>query len=135
MLPSDIKISKELTRVKKKKKGRFYFIRIKESVYLLFIDRILLIGDLKILKFMHSHGKKLLNVLLFLKFRLDEIVSWPTVVVGDPKAAFLIAITPKFSRGCYSFLWIASLTLDQYVIMLIVKQRGIQYHFLSQADL
>ena len=35
-------------------------------------------------------------------------------------------------RGeCYSFLWIAALTLDLYLIMLSVKQEGIKYHFLS----
>ena len=31
----------------------------------------------------------------------------------------------------YSLPWIASLTLDRYLIMLNVKQRGIKYYFLS----
>ena len=52
-----------------------------------------------------------------------------TVVDGDLKAPFLIATTPKCSGGRYSFLWIASLTLDLYFIMLSVKQGGIKFHF------
>ena len=47
-------------------------------------------------------------------------ISWPTIVEGDPKAPFSIARTPRCRRGCYSFPWIASLTLDPWVIMLSV---------------
>ena len=59
------------------------------------------------------------------------IVSWPTVVEGDPKAPFSIATIPKCKGGRNSFHWIPPLTLDQYLIMLNVKQRSIAYHFLS----
>ena len=58
-------------------------------------------------------------------------VSWLTVVENDLKAPFSIVTTPRCRRGRYSFPWIAFLTLDQYLIMLSVKQGGIKYHFLS----
>ena len=56
---------------------------------------------------------------------------WLTVVEGDPKAPFSIATTLRCRGGHYSFLWIAPLTLNLYIIMLRVKQGGIKYHFLS----
>ena len=56
-------------------------------------------------------------------------ISWPTVVEGDP---FSIATTPRCREKRNSFLWIAQLFLDPYLIMLSVKQGGInKYHFLS----
>ena len=54
-----------------------------------------------------------------------------TVVVGDPKAHFSIDTAARCKGGRYSFPWIAPLTLDPYLIMLSVKQRGIKYHFYS----
>ena len=59
------------------------------------------------------------------------IVKLVTLVEGDPKAPFSIATTSRCRGGCYSFLWIALLYLDPYLIMLSVKQGGIKYHFLS----
>ena len=56
--------------------------------------------------------------------------SWPTIVEGDLKAPFSIATTLRCKGQSYSFLWIASLTLDQCLIMLSVKQGSIMYHFL-----
>ena len=49
------------------------------------------------------------------------------VLVDHP---FSIATTPECRGGCYSFLWIAPLTLDLYLIILSVKQGGIKYNFL-----
>ena len=60
-----------------------------------------------------------------------RIASKPTVVEHNPKALFSIATTPGYRGGCYSFPWIAPLTLDLYFIMLSVKHRGIKYHFFS----
>ena len=50
---------------------------------------------------------------------------------GRPEVPFSIAITLLYKGGAYSFPRIASLTLDPYLIVLSVKQRGIKYHFLS----
>ena len=58
-------------------------------------------------------------------------VCWLTIVEGDLKAPFQIATTTRCRGGCYSFPWIAPLTLNPYLIMLSVKQGGIKYHFLS----
>ena len=55
--------------------------------------------------------------------------SWPIIVEGDPKAPFSIATTQR--RRFNSFPWIASITLDPYLIMLSVKQEGIKNHFLN----
>ena len=57
------------------------------------------------------------------------IVSWPTVVEGEPKAPFSIATIPKCRGGGHS-AWIAPLTLDLYFIMPSVK-RGIKNYFQS----
>ena len=59
------------------------------------------------------------------------LVSWLTIVMSDPKAPFSIATTMRCRGGCYSFPWIASLILNLYLIMLSVKQGGINHHFLS----
>ena len=52
-----------------------------------------------------------------------------TVVEGDPKASFSIATTPRCRGERYSFLWIATLYFDPYLIMLSVKQGSTKYHF------
>ena len=46
------------------------------------------------------------------------------------KAPFSIATSPMSTEGFLSFLWIAPLTHDTYLIVLSVKQGGIKYHFL-----
>ena len=56
-------------------------------------------------------------------------MSWPTVVVGEAKAPFSITTTTRCRRSRHSFPWIAPLTLDQYLIMLSVKQGGIKFLF------
>ena len=58
-------------------------------------------------------------------------IKLATLVEGDPKASFSIAITPRCREGCYSFPWIAPLYFDPHLIMLSVKQGGIKYHSLS----
>ena len=58
-------------------------------------------------------------------------VCWPTIVEGNQKAPFLIATIPMCGKRCNFFPGIAPLTLDPYLIMLSVKQRGIKYNFLS----
>ena len=45
------------------------------------------------------------------------------------RSLFSTVTTPMSWRGCYSFLWIALLILDLYLIMVRVKQRGIKHHF------
>ena len=57
-----------------------------------------------------------------------------TVVVGNPKALFSIATTPRCSEGCNSFPWITLLhfTLDGYVKTLSVRQADTKYYFLSR---
>ena len=57
------------------------------------------------------------------------LVSWPSAVVGDPKAPFSITTTLRCRGERYYFPWIATLTLDQYPIILSVKHGGILYHF------
>ena len=42
-------------------------------------------------------------------------ISLTIVVKGDQKASFLIATIPKFRGWRYSFLGIASFTLDSYL--------------------
>ena len=49
--------------------------------------------------------------------------------VGDPKALFSIATTPKYGRGCSSLHGLLHFTLDLYLKMLSVKQGDIKYHF------
>ena len=57
---------------------------------------------------------------------LEFIVSWLTIVEGDPKAPFSIVTTLTCREGHYSFFWIVPLALDLYFIMLSVS--GIKYH-------
>ena len=56
-------------------------------------------------------------------------VKLATVVEGNPKALFLLAITPRWRGGCNSFLWIAP--LYPWYPYNAVKQGGIKYHFLN----
>ena len=56
-------------------------------------------------------------------------ISWPPLVKGDPKAPFSFATTTRCWKRRHSFLRIAPLTLDPYLIMLSVKQWGVNYHF------
>ena len=51
----------------------------------------------------------------------SEYICWPTVVEGDLKAPFSIATTTRCKGGHYSFLLIAPLILDPYLIMLRVN--------------
>ena len=48
--------------------------------------------------------------------------------VGDLKASFSIATTPRCRGGLYSIPWLLHFTPDPYLIMLNVKQGGIKYH-------
>ena len=52
-----------------------------------------------------------------------------TVVIGNTKAFFSIATTPRCRGRRYSFPRITLLTLDPYLIMLTVKQISIKNHF------
>ena len=62
---------------------------------------------------------------------LASLKSWDTmlatIVEGDQKAPFSIAITPR--GGAIPFPGLLHFTLDLYLIMLSVKQRGMKYHF------
>ena len=49
------------------------------------------------------------------------------VVVSNLKAPFSITTTPRYSEGRYSFLWIAPLILDPFLIILSVKQGGYKF--------
>ena len=53
------------------------------------------------------------------------------IVKSDREIPFSISTTLRCKGRHYSFLWIASLTLDPHLIMLNVKQGGIKYQFLS----
>ena len=54
-----------------------------------------------------------------------------TIVEGNPKVPFSIATTPRCRGGRNSFPGWLYFTLDPHLIMLIVKQGGSKYHFLS----
>ena len=54
-----------------------------------------------------------------------------TVVESDLKAPFSIATKPRCREGTIPFPGLLHFTLDTYLIMLSVKQRGIKYHFLK----
>ena len=53
---------------------------------------------------------------------------WLTLVEGDPKAPFSIAITQRCKGGRYSLLWITPLTLDPYLITLTGLNPGLYDH-------
>ena len=57
-------------------------------------------------------------------------ISKVTLLEGDPKAPFSIAITPRCWGGCYFVPRTAPLTFDPHIIILGAKQGGIKYHFL-----
>ena len=71
----------------------------------------------------------------FLIYIYIYISKLAEVVEGDPAAPFSIATTTRFWEGHYSVPWIAPLTLDQYLIMMSVKQRDIKYHFFLVCDM
>ena len=48
-------------------------------------------------------------------------ISWQTIVKGNPKASYSIAIMPRSRGGHHSFPRVAPLTLNPYVIRLSVK--------------
>ncbi len=50
----------------------------------------------------------------------EELVSWPTVAGGNPKAPFSMPTILKGRR--YSAPWMDPLTLDPYLIMLLSKE-------------
>ena len=52
-----------------------------------------------------------------------------TVVESYPKAPFSIATTLRCWRGATPFPGLLHFTLDRYLILLSVKQRGIKYYF------
>ena len=54
-----------------------------------------------------------------------------TLVKDNSKAPFSIATTPRCRGRRYAIPGLLHFTLDQYLIMLGVKQGGIKYHFLS----
>ena len=58
-------------------------------------------------------------------------IKFPTLVEGDTKAPFSIAIAPRWGEGATLFPWLIHSTLDPYLIMPSVKQGGIKYHFLN----
>ena len=53
-----------------------------------------------------------------------------TLVEGDPKAPFSIAITPNVGEGATPLPGLLHFTLDPYLIVLSAKQGGIKYHFI-----
>ena len=58
-------------------------------------------------------------------------ITLVTVVEGDPMASFSIATTPRCRESATRFPELLHFTLDTYLIIVSVKQRGIKYHFLS----
>ena len=58
-------------------------------------------------------------------------VRLATVVEGNRKAPFSIATTQGVGEGATPFPGLLHVTLDPYLIMLSVKQRDIEYHFLN----
>ena len=67
----------------------------------------------------------------FISIYLYVFICWPTGVEGNPKVSFSIAISMRCKGWRYSFHWITSIILDQYLIMMSVKQAGSKYHLLS----
>ena len=64
-----------------------------------------------------------------LHVNFHKVKKLATVVEGDQKALFSIATTLRCRGVRYTFPWIAHFILDMYLILLIVKQGGIKYHF------
>ena len=63
--------------------------------------------------------------------KIALIINVSKSKVGDPKAPFSIATTPRCREEATAFSELLLFTLDPYLIMLRVKQGGIKYHFLS----
>ena len=53
-------------------------------------------------------------------------IYWLSVVESNPKLPFSL----RCRSGRFPFLWIGPLTLDSYLIILILKEWVIKYHFL-----
>ena len=53
------------------------------------------------------------------------------LVEGDLRACFSITTTPWCGESATPFPALLHFTLDPYLVMLSVKQGGIEYHFLS----
>ena len=61
----------------------------------------------------------------------NKLVKLATVVKTKFNAPFTLVTTLRCRGGCYSYPWMAPLTLDPCLIMVSAKQRGIKYQFLS----
>ena len=70
--------------------------------------------------FMSVHDRLLTHTHVYTGIYIYSVYmrSWPTVVQGNLKVPFLIAITPRCRGGRYTFPWIASLTLGPCLITL-----------------
>ena len=58
-----------------------------------------------------------------------KAVKLASVVEGDQKAPFSIAIHRDVEEAATSFPGLLHFTLDMYLILLSIKQGGIKYHF------
>ena len=70
------------------------------------------------------------NPLIYIYIYIYIYISWPIIVVGDPKAPFSIATILRCRGGRYSLPNITPLTLDPYLKMLSAKQENIKNHLL-----
>ena len=68
---------------------------------------------------------------LLLLCKTHILVKLATIVEGDSKALFSIALHRGVEEGDTSFPGSLPFTLDTYFIVLSVKQGGINYHFWS----
>ena len=59
--------------------------------------------------FLESVAMKKLRCVKFTNSYDEKKVKLATVIDGDPKAPFLIATTPRYRGGHYSYPWIAPL--------------------------
>ena len=71
--------------------------------------------------------KKLTSIFTYIWYQSNNT----SVVKGDPKVLFSIAITLRCGEGTTPFPGLLHFTLDPYLIMLSVKQSSMKYHFLS----
>ena len=78
---------------------------------------------ISIYRFITDKASSMLKTLLCL------YISWQTVAEGNLKVSSSIATTLRCRGGCYTFPWIAPLTLDPYLIMINVKHDIIKYIF------
>ena len=70
-------------------------------------------------------------IYIYIHIYIKKKLKLVTIIEGNPKAPFSRATTPMCRGRRYSFPGLLYFTLDPYLIMLSVKQRGIKYHFLS----